>query len=87
MHILPSEIEQVINKVVNMSNEHVINVDWYEETIPRNVAPHNFIHQYEKIYKDMPTVSNVYRVPIVKREYWFRLLDIKQSIFHAYKRH
>src|SRR5215469_2152068 len=86
MHILPSEIEQVINKIVNMSNEHVINVDWYEEKIPRNVALHNFIHQYEKIYKNMPTVSNVYRIPIVKRESWFRPLDIKQSIFHASKR-
>ena len=86
MHILPSEIEQVINKIVNMSNEHVINIDWYEERIPRNVAPHNFIHQYEKIYKNMPTVSNVYRIPIVKRECWFRTLDIKQSIFHASKR-
>ena len=40
MHILPSEIEQIINKVVNMSNEHIINIDWYEEKIPRNVAPH-----------------------------------------------
>lgn len=85
MHILPSQIEEVINKVVNMSNEHIINIDWYEEKIPRNIAPHNFIHQYEKIYKNMPTVSNVYRIPIVKRVYWFRPLDIKQSIFHACK--
>jgi trans-aconitate methyltransferase len=86
LHILPSEIEQVMNKIVNMSNEHVINIDWYQRKAPRNVAPHNFIHQYEKIYRSMPAVLDVYRIPIVKRDSWFRSLDVKQSIFHARKR-
>jgi len=54
---------------------------------PWNAAPHNFIHQYEKIYRNMPTVSNVYRIPIVKRGSWFRSLDTKQSLFHACKKH
>jgi len=86
LHILPSEIERVMNKIVNMSNEHVINIDWYQRKAPRNVAPHNFIHQYEKIYRSMPAVLDVYRIPIVKRDSWFRSLDVKQSIFHARKR-
>jgi cyclopropane fatty-acyl-phospholipid synthase-like methyltransferase len=86
LHILPSEIEQVMNKIVNMSNEHVINIDWYQRKAPRNVAPHNFIHQYEKIYRSMPAVLDIYRIPIVKRDSWFRSLDVKQSIFHARKR-
>jgi len=86
LHILPSEIEQVMNKIVNMSNEHVINIDWYQRKAPQNVAPHNFIHQYEKIYRSMPAVLDVYRIPIVKRDSWFRSLDVKQSIFHARKR-
>jgi trans-aconitate methyltransferase len=86
LHILPSEIERVMNKIVNMSNEHVINIDWYERKAPWNVAPHNFIHQYEKIYRSMPAVLDVHRIPIVKRESWFRSLDVKQSIFHARKR-
>jgi SAM-dependent methyltransferase len=87
MHILPSEIEQVMNRIVDMSNEHIINIDWYEGKTPWNAAPHNFIHQYEKIYKSMPKVSDVYRIPIVKKESWFRSLDTKQSIFHARKKH
>jgi len=87
MHVLPSEIEEVMIKIVDMSNEHIINIDWYEKKTPWNAAPHNFIHQYEKIYRNMPTVSNVYRIPIVKRGSWFRSLDTKQSLFHACKKH
>src|ERR1700739_700925 len=87
LHILPSEIEQVMNKIVNMSNENVINIDWYQRKAPQNVAPHTFIHQYEKIYRSMPAVLDVYRIPIGKRDSWFRSLDVKQSIFHARKRH
>lgn len=85
LHVLPSEIENVMIKLVKMSNKHIINIDWYEKKTPRNAAPHNFIHQYEKIYKNIPTVSNVYRTRIVMRESWLRSLDTKQSIFHACK--
>ena len=87
MHVLPSEIEKVMIKIVDMSNEHIINIDWYEKKTPWNAAPHNFIHQYEKIYRNMPTLSNVYRIPIVKKGSWFRSLDTKQSLFHACKKH
>ena len=87
MHVLPSEIERVMIKIVDMSNEHIINIDWYEKKTPWNAAPHNFIHQYEKIYRNMPTLSNVYRIPIVKKGSWFRSLDTKQSLFHACKKH
>jgi len=87
MHVLPSEIEDVIIKIVDMSNEHIINIDWYERKTPWNAAPHNFIHQYEMIYRNTPTVSKVYRIPIVKKESWLRSLDTKQSIFHACKKH
>jgi hypothetical protein len=84
MHILPSEIDQVIRKLVRISNKHVVNVDWYEEQIPKKFAAHNFIHQYEKIYKELPSVVQVYRIPIMKKKgvLLFKL-DVKQSIFHA----
>src|SRR5918997_6145546 len=35
MHVLPSEINEVIQKLVNCSNEHVCNIDWYEEKPPK----------------------------------------------------
>jgi len=83
MHILPSEIEEVMCKLVSMSNEHVVNIDWYKEQTPSKAAPHNFIHQYEKIYRNMPGVSNVYRIPIVKKGSWLTSMDTKQSLFHV----
>ena len=83
MHILPSEIEEVMQKLVTISKKHVLNIDWYEEQTPKKAAPHNFVHQYEKIYRTMPSVTDVYRIPIVKKGSWLKSIDTKQSLFHA----
>lgn len=85
LHVLPSEINEVVSKLVNMSNRHVVNIDWYEEQTPKNVAPHNFIHNYEEIYKSIPSITRVNRIPIEKkkRSLLSFQLDTKQSIFHA----
>ena len=84
LHVLPSEIEQVIHQLAEMSNKHMINVDWYEKEAPKKIAPHNFIHQYEEIYANIPSVKRVRRIPIVKKGMLSKL-DTKQSIFHASK--
>ena len=83
LHILPSEIEQVIGKLMSLSNKYICNIDWYEEKIPRNAAPHNFIHQYEKIYKSLSSIESVHRIPIVKKKGFFSKIDTKQSIFFS----
>ena len=83
LHILPSEIEDVIRKLVSLSNKHIVNIDWYEEQIPKKAAPHNFIHNYEKIYKSIPLVKGIYKIPIKKKRALLFKLDVKQSIFHA----
>lgn len=82
LHILPSEIRDVMVKLLELSNCHIVNVDYYQEkVIP--LAPHNFLHQYEKIYSEIPRVAKVERIPIKKG----RLLgfDTTQCIFHAVK--
>ena len=84
LHVLPSEIRQVMNQLTEMSNKHIINVDWYEEELPKKIAPHNFIHHYEEIYAKIPSVKLVHRIPIVKKGMLSKL-DTKQSIFHALK--
>jgi SAM-dependent methyltransferase len=84
LHVLPSEIQQVVYQLTEMSNKHIINVDWYEEDEPKKVAPHNFIHQYEEIYASIPSIKQVRRIPIVKKGILSKL-DTKQSIFHASK--
>ena len=85
LHILPSEIKEVVSKLVNLSNKHVVNIDWYEEQTPKKAAPHNFMHNYEEIYKNIPSITHVNRVPIEKNKGLLSLfkLDTKQSIFHA----
>jgi ubiquinone/menaquinone biosynthesis C-methylase UbiE len=82
LHILPSEIKEVIAKLVRWSRKNIVNIDWYEDIPPQKAAPHNFVHQYEKIYHEIPHVSQVIRTPIVKKGL-LSGIDTKQSIFHA----
>ena len=84
LHVLPSEIEQVVSQLTSMSSRYIVNVDWYEEELPKKIAPHNFIHKYEEIYSNIPSVKRVRRIPIVKKGLLSKL-DTKQSIFHASK--
>jgi SAM-dependent methyltransferase len=85
LHVLPSDINEVISKLVDLSNKHIVNIDWYEEQTPKSVAPHNFIHNYEEIYKNIPSITRVNRIPIEKKKGLLFKLDVKQSIFHAIK--
>ena len=82
LHILPSEIKDVIARLEGWSKRNIVNIDWYEEVVPRKAAPHNFIHQYEEIYRQMPRVTRVTRIPIIKSG-MFSKIDTKQCIFHA----
>lgn len=82
MHIVPQEIDHVIAKLVDLSELHVVNVDYFEDSRPERLAPHNFMHPYERTYKKLSTVESVARVPIVKRKL-LSVVDSKQSIFHA----
>jgi ubiquinone/menaquinone biosynthesis C-methylase UbiE len=82
LHVLPSEIDQAIAKLVSFSRQHVINVDYYEEGKVRQVAPHNFMHQYEKIYTSLPSIESVSSIPVVKKKA-FSTVDAKQSLFLA----
>jgi SAM-dependent methyltransferase len=84
LHVLPSEIHQVVYQLTEMSNNHIINIDWYEEVVPKKIAPHNFIHRYEEIYANIPSVMRIRRIPIIKKG-MISKLDTKQSIFHASK--
>ncbi|HEX7178472.1 MAG TPA: class I SAM-dependent methyltransferase [Nitrososphaeraceae archaeon] len=82
LHILPSEIKEVIIKLVNLSKMHTINVDYYEENMTR-LAPHNFLHEYQKIYNEIPSVVEVNRIAIKKSGLF--AVNTRQFIFHATK--
>ena len=84
LHILPSDIDTIIKKFIKLSKKHIINIDWYEDQSPKSQASHNFIHQYEALYKKYtePSTTTIKRIPI-KRKKLMGTLDTKQSIFHA----
>ena len=84
LHILPTEIDSIIKKLITLSKKHIINIDWYEDHAPESQASHNFIHQYETLYKKYtePSTTTVKRIPI-KRKKFLGTLDTKQSIFHV----
>jgi SAM-dependent methyltransferase len=84
LHILPTEIDFIIKKLITLSKKHIINIDWYEDHPPKSQASHNFIHQYETLYKKYtePSTTTINRIPI-KRKKFLGTLDTKQSIFHV----
>lgn len=84
LHILPTDIDSVIKKLITLSKKYIINIDWYEEHSPKSQASHNFIHQYEELYKKYtePSTTTIKRTPI-KRKKFIGTLDTKQSIFHV----
>lgn len=75
MHQYPSKIQYLIDIIVSLSKKHIINIDWYESKQPTyQIADHNFIHDYQKLYMQNQQVQNVIQTPIK---------HINQSIFHA----
>ena len=87
LHIIPSEIDSIIKKIISLSNKHIINIDWYEDKLPKDYqkrATYNFIHQYEAIYKKYTEPSTIVkRIPIKRKKNFFNTHDTKQSIFHV----
>jgi len=82
MHILPEEIERIIKKLGEMASKHMVNVDWYEDPIPKQSQDTwNFVHQYESLYHTNASVDKVTRIPIVREG--MLGFDTRQSIFHA----
>jgi trans-aconitate methyltransferase len=86
LHVLPSDIDSVIKKVISLSNKHIINIDWYEDKLPpdyKKRATYNFIHQYEAIYKKYTEPSTIIKRIPIKRKKFFRTINTRQSIFHV----
>ncbi len=84
LHILPTEIDSIIKKLIALSKKHIINIDWYAEHPPRIQARHNFIHQYDALYKKYTEPSTIIkRIPIKRKKKLFGNHDTKQSIFHV----
>jgi len=73
MHILPTEIRNVLEKLSHFTKNHMINIDFYENPHVTKLAKHNFLHEYGLIYEDLSNGKNNHKIKI----------NEKQSIFHA----
>jgi len=75
MHVLPTEIDNVVNKLAGFAKYHIVNIDWYVDILTQKLIPnpHNFLFQYKEIYEKIPSVKSVERIPFTDNG----------SIFHA----
>ncbi len=73
MHVLPIEINHVINRLANFSQKYMVNLDFFEDPPRTKLANHNFLHNYAKIYQNTGKLSKIDIAPA----------NDKQSIFHA----
>ena len=57
MHVKPEKIKQVIDNIISISDKHVINIDWFDDQVPKIKFGHNFIHDYKKMYSSKENVK------------------------------
>lgn len=77
MHVPPSDIKSVIDKLVSLSSRHVINADWDDVKKPKlSLANFCFLHDYRSLFLNNPRVDSIKS---------FTLVESPQhsSIFHA----
>lgn len=74
LHVLPSEIEVVITKLLSLAKRHLVHIDPMMKV--EKLAPHNFMHAYPAIYRRVASVAKVTFVPVG---------DIGQYVIHAEK--
>lgn len=83
LHVKPENIQTVVNKLVSLSKNDVISIDWYEDEpakIPRPLAPWNFAHDYPDLYLKAG-LDYVTRKPI--RDAGAPKVSPETSLFHA----
>lgn len=84
LHVPPSGIEGFLRKMVSLSLRDVVHVDWHQKEIKQPVAPHNFPHDYEGIYRRLGSQIKSLEIVQVKGTLFLVIpVTFKQAIFHA----
>ena len=77
MHVPPNDINSTIEKLVNLTQKHIVSCDWDDKERPKiDLAKFCFLHNYEKIYQKNTSVKNVNRITMVEKPQ-------HSSIYHA----
>jgi len=62
MHIKPEHIEKVFRIINNSAIRHIVNMDYAPVAkVKRQLSPHNFIHDYLKLYAGIRRPAKEYR--------------------------
>ncbi len=69
MHIEPDNVKAFLDKMIHLSNKHIVTIDAYPLVASTKLAKHNFIHDYPKLYG----------IPVQQ------VRSTEQVIFHAVK--
>lgn len=90
MHVLPKDIQKAIDALISVSQKNVLTIDWYEHKKPeKEIAAHNFIHDYPTLYINNPLVEHFKRIPIRDENENNKKESTEaeqQSIFHVIKK-
>ena len=64
MHVKPNQINNTVEELIKHTKKYLVNVDWYELPVPKIKAGHNFVHEYDKIYKTKQMINNIQQVRV-----------------------
>jgi hypothetical protein len=82
LHILPTDIDSIIKKLITLSKKYITNIDWYENHPPTSQASHNFIHQYEALYIKYTQPSTIIkRIPIKRKRNYLVTMTQNNQFF------
>ena len=51
LHVPPKEIENALLEISRVAKEFVLNLEFFQKKRPKQLFPHNFLHDYPGIYK------------------------------------
>jgi len=67
MHVRPMDLKKTMLKLSSFTNKNMINLDYHGND---KLAPHNFSHDYESIYKNLG-FSKIKKIEAIPRQYIF----------------
>ena len=78
LHVKPQDIRSAINKLLSLSRRYLVHIDWCEDNPVEKSAPHNFMHDYDSIYKELGLRYTKTRIRAKKM---LKSVDARQAIF------
>ena len=78
LHVRPNDLKSVTDKLLALSSHYLVHVDWQEDKI-RDGAQHNFMHDYESIYRDLGLKYQ--KIAVTEKKSFGRTVDAKQAIY------